>query len=344
MRRKVCLLLVYGLAFSLLGCERPGPPIGRAYITNYASNTVSVIDTREHMVLEHVPVGQMPRGVAVSPDGREVYVANQLSDTISVIRTSDNRVVATILVDKGPYGIAVSPDKQKVYVTHAGHFPEFLNYISIINAQTRKIIGKVEVGNQPMGVVVSLDGKRLYVVNMWGEESQPQHPSSLSVIDTETQQVVATVDLKQTMAVGVAVSPDGKEIFVTHQMPQGFVHVIRAHDLEVVATVPVGNGPFGVAVSPDGKRLYVANLGTALGDETVSVISLPEHEVIATVKVGRVPVGLSVTPDGKEVYVANRRSNTVSVIDTATSEVTATIGVGEEPWAFGNFVATVPAS
>ena len=68
----------------------------RAYITNNVSNNVSVIDTGTNSVLGGpIPVGNLPEGVAVSPDGRFVYVANTNSNTVSVINAVTNTVVAS---------------------------------------------------------------------------------------------------------------------------------------------------------------------------------------------------------------------------------------------------------
>ena len=54
-----------------------------AYVTNYGSNTVSVIDGATNGVTANVPIGLSPVGVAVTPD--RAYVANYGSDTISVL-------------------------------------------------------------------------------------------------------------------------------------------------------------------------------------------------------------------------------------------------------------------
>ena len=69
-----------------------------AYISNGASATVSVIDTTTNMVVgTPIPVGNGPRGVAITPDGSKVFVPNSASTTDSVIDTANNTVVATIL-------------------------------------------------------------------------------------------------------------------------------------------------------------------------------------------------------------------------------------------------------
>ncbi|MGH9696549.1 MAG: YncE family protein, partial [Bryobacteraceae bacterium] len=47
-----------------------------AYVTNYASNTVSVIDTANGLVTATIHVGSFPSGVAITPSGAYAYVTN----------------------------------------------------------------------------------------------------------------------------------------------------------------------------------------------------------------------------------------------------------------------------
>jgi YVTN family beta-propeller protein len=91
-----------------------------AYITNAGSDslpgTVSVIDTASNKVIgPPITVGDLPIGVAVTPDGNTVYVANADSNSVSVIATATNTVTATIPdVGTEPIGAAVTPDGSKV--------------------------------------------------------------------------------------------------------------------------------------------------------------------------------------------------------------------------------------
>src|SRR5436190_1545340 len=104
----------------------------QAYITNFIDNTVSVIDTATNTVTAPpVPVGVIPSGVAVTPDGAHVYVGNFSSNTVSVIDTATNAVTATVMVGLNPEGIAVTPDGAHVYV---GNF--FGNTVSVIDTAT----------------------------------------------------------------------------------------------------------------------------------------------------------------------------------------------------------------
>ena len=56
------------------------------YVTNFFSNTVSVIDTRTNTVIDTIPVrGVSPLGIAFNPYNRDMYVTNFVSNTVSVI-------------------------------------------------------------------------------------------------------------------------------------------------------------------------------------------------------------------------------------------------------------------
>ncbi len=108
----------------LLGCrpndfpEFPTNYREYAYVTNSASNTVTVLDIVNLRRDREFPVGDDPTGVAISLTRNEVYVVNSGSGTISVIDAQKNAVAATIPVHKKPYFIDVSQDHQ-AYVANS---------------------------------------------------------------------------------------------------------------------------------------------------------------------------------------------------------------------------------
>ncbi len=152
-----------------------------------------------------------------------------------------------------------------------------------------------------------------------------QYSAAVSVIDTATNSVVATIPVGND-PVEVAITPDGTRAYVTNQV-DSTVSVINTATNTVFTTVPVGNTPTVIAITPDGTRAYVPNQG----DNTVSVINTASNTVVATVPAGNVPIGVAITPDGTLAYVTNRIDNTVSVINTATNTVLTTVPVGTGP-------------
>src|SRR5205823_3033802 len=82
-------------------------------------------------------------------------------------------------------------------------------------------------------VVVNPNGTRAYVANAFS--------SDVSVIDTSTNTVVATVTVRSA-PYGVAIAPDGTRVYVANTLSNN-VSVIDTSTNTVVATVPVENGP-----------------------------------------------------------------------------------------------------
>jgi YVTN family beta-propeller protein len=136
-----------------------------------------------------------------------------------------------------------------------------------------------------------------YVLNMGN--------STISVIDTVTLQVTATISVKFTM---------------------------YGYDINYVV------------VTPNGAQAYVLYWGDYENGEngTVSVINTATNQVTATVPVGYVPMCIAITPNGAQVYVVNAYSDDVTIIDTFTNKVISTISVGSFPFSV-SFV-TVPTS
>ena len=125
---------------------------------------------------------------------------------------------------------------------------------------------------------------------------------------------------------GLAVSPDGSEIYVAN-LATNSVSVIDAATRSLVATVPVGAFPLNVAPSPDGDRLYVTNAVS----NSVSVIDTSTDAVVATVPVSGAPYGIAVAPDGDRAYAVAQGGNRVAVIDTETATVVDSFPVGGAP-------------
>jgi YVTN family beta-propeller protein len=80
---------------------------------------------------------------------------------------------------------------------------------------------------------------------------------------------------------GVAVSPDGRQVYVTNFSPPT-VSVIDAATNKVTATIPVDGNPYGVAVSPNGSRVYAVTRGSSAGG-SMSVIDTATNKVTTTI-------------------------------------------------------------
>src|SRR5437870_10188526 len=73
------------------------PSTNMVYVSNYNSNTTSVIDGATNTIAATIPVGGGPAGIGVNPKTNRVYVGNTLGRTISVIDATTNMVIDTVL-------------------------------------------------------------------------------------------------------------------------------------------------------------------------------------------------------------------------------------------------------
>lgn len=82
-----------------------------AYVTNMNSNTVSIVDADK--VVNEIPVGNGPYGIAFSADGGDLaYVSNTKENNVSVINTISSNVTDTISAGGiGPHEmVVIKPD------------------------------------------------------------------------------------------------------------------------------------------------------------------------------------------------------------------------------------------
>src|SRR5260221_450738 len=94
-------------------------------------------------------------------------------------------------------------------------------------------------------------GPRVYVANLGSD--------SVSVVDVDTNLVVATIPLQQfSRPQGLALTPDAAKLYVTHENAN-FVSVIDTATNTVTTIVTVGSSPRGIDITPDGTRAFVAN-------------------------------------------------------------------------------------
>src|SRR5712664_228295 len=198
------------------------------------------------------------------------------------------------------------------------------NSVWVINTMTDAPVAVIPVQFSPLGVALAPNGKFAYVTNTGAvcDLCPVNQPSSVSVIDTATYRVVATIPVGQYPA-GVAITPNGAFAYVANYNSNS-VSVIDTVTNSVTATVTVGTGPWGIAITPNGALAYVTNYTSA----SASVISTATNTVLATVALGSPAWGVAITPNGAYAYATTPGTNHVSVINTATHTVVATVTAG----------------
>ncbi len=281
-------------------------------------------------------LGDLPLGMALSPDGGMLLVSNdgQGTQSLQVVdpRTSQVRQTIAYASPQSLFaGLGFSPDGSRAYASGGGD--EQIHTYAVSGGRLTEtapiaLPATDAAGNAvnmfPAGLAVAAGGSRLVVADHLADAA--------SVVDVATGAV-------QTVAVGHApygVAVMGDTAYVTNQ-GAGTVSVVdlRKSAPRVVGTVRVGTHPNAVIADPAGHRVFVAD-----GDsDEVSVIDAATDTVRQTVslapyadaRVGSTPLALALAPDGKTLYVANAGNNAVAVVDLARGQVTGTVPTGWYP-------------
>jgi YVTN family beta-propeller protein len=320
------------LMLATLGCFRnhfPTAPAGYrefAYVSNGASNTVSVLDLVYMRQDRTLQVGIQPTGMAVNPKRNEVYVVNtgtaSGTGSISVIDTESNSVVATIPVHKLPYFVDVDADGRRAYVANSGS-----NTVSVIDLDQRREVGVAGTGEQPGLARISPDMRTLVVTNR-GSGS-----ISIFAIAPTPLPAVATGPSH-----GLDKLPDGLKLKLkprpaTQPPPEQLPHLRAAFSGCPGATdaVLLGSEKAFIACS-GGHQVMVVSLAVAPDSPAAKQNpSLLTDHMLTLLDVGKTPVHLAMKPDTGQIFVSNFDSDSISAIDTQTNEVGRTDAVANRP-------------
>jgi len=146
---------------------------------------------------------------------------------------------------------------------------------------------------------------------------------SIAEVDVSTDTIISD-SISADTPEGVAVTPDGSQIFVAET---GQYQVIAVNPTTLAETpIFVGAYPQDVAVSPDGSVVYATVTGGdtgAGGSDVVAVISTSTDTVVGDITVGTAPRQVVFSPGGATAYVSTEDG--VDVIDTASQSMVARI-------------------
>src|SRR2546427_406645 len=214
------------VAALVLGHARAGAEV-RVFVTNEKSDNVTVIDAATRKVIQSIPVGKRPRGVAVSPYGRR--------DDVHLIETASDTVVKQIPVPRNPRGMRFTADSRFLFVAS-----EQAHVVSVVDMAQLSVIKSVPTGgSRPVDVAFTLDGSRAYVSH--GQSGD------VRVLDTVSLRVLAAIPVGP-RTWWTALTPDGRFLWATVGRPNE-VAVIDTQSNTVVARVPCGTLPWGIAIA-----------------------------------------------------------------------------------------------
>lgn len=322
-------LLLVG-ALGIVGCRfgSPASPfaskekVGRAGVNRFVTPANQILTPTGLQV--ELP-GLRPQALALSPDGRILLASGKTAEIVVVDPNTGGVIQRVALpsekdVDPAPDAVSgniLEPDKD----------------------------GQVSF----TGLIFSPRGDRVYLANVNGSVKvfsvDAQH--KLAPLFTIPLPEVKAVDRKAEIPSGLALSSDGKKLYVVLNLSNRLGE-FDAETGKLLRTWDVGVAPYDVLLH--GNKAFVSNWGGRrpatnsitgpagrgtlvrvdpvrhiANEGSVSIVDLAKKEPTRELLVGLHSSAMALSPNGRYLVVANAASDTLSVIDTSLEKVVETI-------------------
>ena len=162
----------------------------------------------------------------------------------------------------------------------------FTIYTANVNSDSVTVVAApatdtvIATGKGPEGIDVSPDEKEVWAAN--------SGDGTVSVIDTATKKVVATLNVGTKHSNRVKFTPDGKRVLIS-DLGTGDLLVMDAKSRQLVKTLSMGKNAEGILIPPDGALAFVA----ASGDDKVKIVDLKTLAVTGEIDGIRDPDGMA---------------------------------------------------
>jgi YVTN family beta-propeller protein len=221
-------------------------------------------------------LGGSPTSIALLAGGAALVTPTGPDTTgASIIELSSDRVLGQVPLDVRAFSAVTAPDSHTVYLgTNDGR-------ILVFDAVTSQVTGSIDLDvflSRANHLALNAAGTLLYASSFTS--------GTVSEVDLTTGEVARTFFVGG-QPQGIAISPDGTELFVANEAGTGEVDIYDVVGDTLETAIPSGatssiGGPFAMALSPDGTAIYVG-VTTTDGPGKIQIIDVATRTVSQTI-------------------------------------------------------------
>jgi YVTN family beta-propeller protein len=176
------------------------------FVTSMGEDKVKLVDLKALRYAAEIPVGGVPRPLAVTRDGKTLYCALSDLHGFVIADIPTRKVVRKVELPPLPrgvklpvprtptHGLELTPDGKELWVTSCA-----TDTVYVYDTARGEVVGKVGVGKGPNWVAFSPDGRYCCVSNVLGDD--------VSILDTAKRREAARIPVgkepKRLVAVNV---------------------------------------------------------------------------------------------------------------------------------------------
>jgi YVTN family beta-propeller protein len=307
-----------GSSFSpAFAVTEPSRPIAdhAGYVTNSASNTITVFDKQIMQAVAVIDTCAGPAGLALDQRRRRLYVACPGDDEIQAIDVATGEIVDRANASPGdrPRELALTPDGSTLVAANTGS-----DSISFFDTGALTRADRVNVGSGPGSVAIDPTGRRVFVFATLS--------NSVSVVDIATRAVVATLATEASPLRG-QFNARGDRLYVIQERSP-YMMAFDPQQLTLVTRARLNTPVSAIAVDRIRGLLSV-------GSRTQTTIDFYDPNALMPLYTMRVRGGasyLAIVPDDNTLYIVSPDTRSLLVGRLADRKVVSEIDVGDRPY------------
>lgn len=314
-------------------------PLGRVYVANNDSNTVSMLSAATGTVLHTTQVGIAPVAVLASAHTTHVFVgtAGDLATraTIGILDAATARVLRTVRFTNYPQ---LAADEHTAHLFAASLLDPVVGTFDAWTGAPVRTLTIGPLGSTCLGLAVAPRLGQVYVTT--GER--------LNVLATTTGRLLRTATVGPFPG-PIVVDEPANRLFIANldanasTSPNNQIRILDARTLAAVRTIRTGTAPLAFAIDQRIHHVFVMLASPVRSPETpsgpgrVGILDARSGVLLRTIPVGRfidaTSQGIAVDEPLGLVFVVNMLDNSVSVLDARTGTVRHTLRIGRDPLA-----------
>ena len=257
--------------------------------------TLGAFAQQPYKIVDHWKIGGVGGWdyLLADPTSHLLYVTH--GPRVEVLDTNTGKVIGAIAGLKGTHGIALDAAGKEGYISDGG-----ANAVIVFDRKTFATLASISAGTNPDGIIFEPTTKTVWAFN--------GRSKNVSVIDTASRMVVATIDLP-----GKPEFPqvDAKGNVFANIEDKNSIVKLDATAKKIVATWPISgcDSPSGLAIDREHARLFAVCDGKKMG-----VVSTESGKVLALPSIGDHPDAAGYAGDNQLAFSSNG-DGTLSVID-----------------------------
>ena len=216
---------------------------------------------------------------------------------VEVLDATTGKSIGAITDLKGTHGVALDDSGKYGYISDGG-----ANAVVVFDRKSLQTVTTIPAGTNPDGIAFEPVTKTVWAFNGRSKD--------VTVIDTNTQKVIATVALPGKPEFPVA---DGKGSIFDNIEDKSEIVRLDAKDPKVTATWSISpcESPSGLAIDRTGRRLFAV-----CDEKKMAVVNADTGKVIATPAIGDGPDAAGYDPKSNLAFSSNGEG-TVTILDAS---------------------------